>query len=174
MLRRVRGVALLLLLVLLAGTGFERGEAVAGGRTNNAWEMPQFRLPGLDGRVHRLDDWRGKVIVLNFWASWCPTCVYEIPEFNRYQAEYGNKGLQIIGMGVDEERKLRNAARSLDIDYPVLVAGLGPGNKLLRQWGNKLGVVPYTVVIARSGQISYIHRGTMDSETFEDYVLPLL
>jgi len=140
------------------------------GRTNNAWEMPVFRLRGVDGRLHQLDEWRGKVILLNFWASWCAPCQYEIKEFIKYQQAYGPRGLQIIGMGVDKARSLRNAGRTLGINYPVLFAN----GKLMRQWGNRTGVVPYNVIIDRDGRIAFIHRGPMDRAAFERKVVRLL
>ncbi len=145
-------------------------------RTNNAWEMPVFELKGLDGKRHRLADWKGKVIMLNFWASWCAPCQYEIPDFVEYQHRYGDKGLQVIGLGLDEERKLRNVARTLGINYPVLIADLANPDHaaLLPQWGNSEQIVPYTVVISQTGRMVYIHRGRMGDEEFDLYVKPLL
>ncbi|HGG59168.1 MAG TPA: TlpA family protein disulfide reductase, partial [Gammaproteobacteria bacterium] len=68
--------------------------------------MTPFKLKGLDGKTHSLDEWKGKVIVLNFWASWCAPCQYEIKELIALQNEYGDKGLQVVSLGLDEERKL--------------------------------------------------------------------
>ncbi len=143
-------------------------------RTNNAWEMTPFQLRDLQGDLHTLSDWKGKVIMMNFWASWCSPCQYEIPEFVRYQREHGPEGLQIIGIGVDEKRKLANVARSLEINYPVLVLEPSVARPLMSKWGNDTGIIPYTVVIARDGRIKYIHRGQMGGEEFDTYVRPLL
>ena len=143
-------------------------------RTNNAWEMTPFQLRDLQGDLHSLSDWKGKVIMMNFWASWCSPCQYEIPEFVHYQQQYGAKGLQIIGIGVDEKRKLANVARSLAINYPVLVLEPSVSRQLMSKWGNDTGIIPYTVVIARDGRIKYIHRGQMGQEEFDTYVRPLL
>lgn len=143
-------------------------------RTNNAWEITPFRLRDLEGNLRGLEDWKGKVIMMNFWASWCAPCQYEIPEFVHYQEEYGGKGLQIIGIGVDEKRKLANVARSLEINYPVLVLEPSAARPLMSRWGNDTGIIPYTVVIARDGRIKYIHRGQMEQEDFDTYVKPLL
>jgi len=143
-------------------------------RTNNAWEMTPFQLRDLQGDLHTLADWKGKVIMMNFWASWCAPCQYEIPEFVHYQQQYGNKGLQVIGIGVDEKRKLANVARSLGINYPVLVLEPSVSRQLMSKWGNDTGIIPYTVVIARNGRIKYIHRGQMGQEEFDTYVKPLL
>ena len=143
-------------------------------RTNNAWEMTPFQLRDLQGDLHALSDWKGKVIMMNFWASWCAPCQYEIPEFVRYQQQHGPEGLQIIGIGVDEKRKLANVARSLEINYPVLVLEPSVSRPLMSKWGNDTGIIPYTVVIARDGRIKYIHRGQMGEEEFDTYVRPLL
>ena len=143
-------------------------------RTNNAWEMDPFQLKGLDGETHTLSDWKGKVIVMNFWASWCGPCQIEIPEFVQYQAAYADRGLQVIGIGVDEERKLSNVKRTLGINYPVLVLDPMASTRLMKKWGNNSGIIPYTVVINSEGRIKYIHRGQMGSAEFDEYVLPLL
>lgn len=137
--------------------------------------LESFKLKGLDGVMHPLAEWQGKVIMLNFWASWCAPCQAEIRDFVRLQAEYGPRGLQIIGLGLDDEHKLRNVARTLMINYPVLVTkNPGANRELLAVWGNSKGVVPYTVVIDKSGKPAYIHRGPMDHEAFLDNVAPLL
>jgi thiol-disulfide isomerase/thioredoxin len=144
------------------------------GRVTNAWDRPAFHLKGLDERTHRLDEWKDKVIMLNFWATWCGPCQYEIRDFVIYQERYAPQGLQIIGMGLDEERKLRNVARTLGINYPVLVADPVKNPGLLAHWGNPTHILPYTVVIDRDGRLKYIHRGRMDADAFEELVLPLL
>lgn len=143
-------------------------------KTNNIWQMKPFELPATDGKKHSLADWKGKVILLNFWASWCAPCQFEIPRFVRYQKNYSDKGLQIVGIGLDELNKLKNVERSLEINYPSMVVPQINGAPLLEKFGNDQGIVPYTVVIDKNGTITYIHRGTMEDEDFNDYVLPLL
>ncbi len=143
-------------------------------RTNNAWEMKPIKLPDLNDEMRSLSDWKGKVIMMNFWASWCAPCQYEIPEFVEFQKKYGDRNLQIIGIGLDEKRKLANVARSLGINYPVLVIAPEFGSALMAKWGNDQGIVPYTVVIAADGTLEYIHRGQMGEDAFNTYVLPLL
>lgn len=137
-------------------------------------EMKSFLLPDLDGVRHSLEDWKGKVIMLNFWATWCSPCLYEIRDFVAFQERYKARGLQIIGLGLDDKTKLRNVQRSLEINYPVLVADPVENGGLMAQWGNSTGVVPYTVVVDRNGRVAYVHHGLMNSDVFDEYVLPLL
>jgi peroxiredoxin len=143
-------------------------------KTNNVWEMKPFELPDTSGEKHTLADWKGKVIMLNFWASWCAPCQFEIPRFVSYQKKYADKGLQIVGVGLDESTKLKNVERSLEMNYPSMVISQSDGAALLEKWGNDQQIVPYTVVIDTSGTITYIHRGGMEDEDFTEYVLPLL
>jgi peroxiredoxin len=137
-------------------------------------EMKSLSLMGLDGVKHTLAEWQGKVIMINFWATWCSPCLYEIRDFVAYQEQYKDHGLQIVGIGLDEEAKLRNVQRTLEINYPVLIAEPADNGGLMERWGNSSGVVPYTVVIDRDGRIKYAQHGLVGREEFEENVLPLL
>ncbi|HMC13501.1 MAG TPA: TlpA disulfide reductase family protein [Gallionellaceae bacterium] len=143
-------------------------------KANNEGKMKPFSLTGLDGVRHSLADWKGKVVILNFWATWCSPCLYEIRDFVTYQEQYKARGLQIIGLGLDDEKKLRNVQRTLEINYPVLVADPVENSGLMKLWGNSSGVLPYTVVIDRDGRVAYVYRGQMNRDVFDEYVLPLL
>lgn len=145
-----------------------------GVAVDNAWALPAFRLPGLDGREHSLADWKGRVILLNFWATWCPPCQVEVPDLIDYQARYADQGLSVVSIGLDEERKLRNFVRSLGINYTVLVADGHANLGLLRVWGNHEGTLPYSVVIDRDGHLVYGKAGILNRANVETYVLPLL
>lgn len=133
---------------------------------------PKFR--GLDGLNHKLDEWQGKVIVLNFWASWCSPCLYEIRDFVTYQQQYNDKGLQVIGIGMDDDQKLANVQRTLDMNYPVLIADPKSNSKLMQAWGNSSGVIPYSVLIDRKGRILATYRGVLEREVFDEDIKPLL
>jgi peroxiredoxin len=137
-------------------------------------EIKSLSLPGLDGVRHSLADWNGKVIIVNFWATWCSPCLYEIPDFVAYQEQYKARGLQIIGVGLDQEKKLRNVQRTLEINYPVLVADPAKNSDLMKIWGNSSGIVPYSVVIDRDGRVVYTHHGLISLDTFNENILPLL
>ncbi len=142
--------------------------------TNNAWEMNEIKLPNTKGEVHSVNEWKGKVIMLNFWASWCAPCQFEIPRFVQYQEHFAERGLQIIGLGLDSAEKLANVERSLSMNYPTLVIPEEDQARLMKKWGNAESIVPYTVVIASDGTMEYIHRGMLDDDAFRNYVLPLL
>ncbi|BCX81792.1 hypothetical protein MIT9_P1372 [Methylomarinovum caldicuralii] len=158
------------LILLLALLAFGPGAPAAA----NAWDLPPLVLPDLQGRRHSLYDWHGKVILLNFWASWCGPCLTELPHLAEFQRRYGSRGLQVIGVGLDNPRKLANVARTLEIPYPVLHSPVEQATALLQQWGDRAGVLPYTVVIGRDGRLVFSRVGVFDEEAFAAIVAPLL
>jgi len=145
-----------------------------GKAISNAWELPPLILNDLNGKEHSLYDWHGQVIMLNFWATWCGPCQIEIPDFIDYQEHYSDKGLQIIGIGLDEARKLRNYVRTVGINYPILQADPELQYSLLKQWGNPFGVLPFTVIIARDGHLVFMQQGIFTKQSFDKFVKPLL
>jgi peroxiredoxin len=145
----------------------EAGALAARDRT------PAFTLPGMDGKPHELAEWRNKVVLLNFWASWCSPCQTEIRDLVAYQSQYAAQGLQIVGIGLDDEVKLRNVQRTLGINYPVLLAN-SPGNPVMTDFGNRDGIVPYSVLISREGKVVYTHTGLVTQEIFAEQVIPWL
>lgn len=143
-------------------------------RISNAWQLPPLILEDLAGQSHNLYDWHGKVILLNFWATWCGPCRIEIPDFIDYQANYADKGLQIIGVGLDDVSKLQSYRRTVGINYPILSADPESQYDLLRQWGNSFGTLPFTVVIGREGQLVFMQQGIFNRDAFTMIVEPLL
>jgi len=137
----------------------------------NAWDLPEFKLKDTKGEIHSLSDWKGKLILLNFWATWCPPCRYEIPEFIEYQNEYGKDGLQIIGIGIGEEKPIKNFARTFEMNYPVLITD---DSQLMVEWGNTSQILQYSVLINRDGRIQYIHRGQLSKLSFKYEIEPFI
>lgn len=110
------------------------------------------RLIDLDGRQQTLDQWRGKVLVVNFWATWCAPCREEIPAFVRLQEKYRTDGLQFVGIAIDQPEKVQAFSREFGINYPLLLGGIDT-IEISRQAGNRIGALPFTLVLDRNGRI---------------------
>jgi thiol-disulfide isomerase/thioredoxin len=119
-----------------------------------------FSLPGLAGEMHDSSEWSGKVMVLNFWAPWCPPCRREIPALVSLQQRYGPQGVQFVGVALDEANAVAAYAREAAINYPLLV-GDAAAYELAKRFGNDYGALPYTVLIDRSGVLVHIQAGEL-------------
>lgn len=142
-------------------------------RTQIHPELESFSLPDIEGRQRSTDEWKGEVLVINFWATWCPPCLEEIPQFMEIQKSQGPKGLQFIGIAVEDAEPVRAFAAKLNINYPILVAGMS-GLGLSAALGNLAGVVPYSVVVNREGRIIHRQPGIFDPAKIRETVFPLL
>lgn len=141
---------------------------------NTPENRPAFSLPDLAGEQHDISEWDGEVLLVNFWATWCPPCRKEIPAFMDLQDAYGPKGFHVIGVAIDEKDKVQDYADTLGINYPVLVGELDAIN-IAKAYGNRLGTLPYTVVLDRSGRIVQTHRqGELSYEAAERLITPYL
>lgn len=120
-------------------------------------------LPDLTGRSQAVAQWRGRILVVNFWASWCAPCVEEMPAFSQLQDRYAGSGIQFVGIGMDEADNLRAFANSRPVAYPLLVASPTisdtPGLRILG--------LPYTLVIDRDGRFAASHLGRLDEGKLE-------
>lgn len=121
---------------------------------------PEFAAPDLNGEYRNIKEWDGKLILLNFWATWCPPCLKEIPEFIELQETYGDQGFQIIGLAIDDEEAVRQYVEKIGMNYPSLVVE-GDGVMLAKRYGNGIGALPYSVIINREGEISDTIRGEL-------------
>jgi thiol-disulfide isomerase/thioredoxin len=115
------------------------------------------------GNPQALSQHRGKILIVNFWATWCPPCVEEMPELVALQKEWSDQNVQIIGIGVDSAANISEFSLKHRIDYPLYVAGMN-GSELSREFGNRSGGLPFTVLIKPDGQIgkTYLGRLKMD------------
>lgn len=138
-----------------------------------AGSLMTARLPDIDGRPQALEQWRGKVLVVNFWATWCAPCREEIPAFMKVQDKWSGRGLQVIGIAIDDTDKVRPYVASMKINYPILVGGLD-GIELTRQAGNRLGALPFTVVFDRKGTAVHSQLGGVNQQKLEALLDPLL
>lgn len=117
-------------------------------------------FPDADGRFQALSQWRGQVVVLNFWASWCNPCREEMPDFSALRTEYRPLGVEFIGIAIDNSANVAKFLRQRPVDYPILI-GEGAANSLARQLGNPSGALPFTIVLDRRGNIVLRHLGRL-------------
>ncbi len=110
-------------------------------------------LPDSAGKPIEMSRFAGRPLVVNFWATWCPPCVEEMPELSALYKERKAKGLQMIGIGIDSAAKVADFAARSPVSYPLVVAGLS-GTELARAFGNTTGGLPFTVLIDRHGRIA--------------------
>ncbi len=115
---------------------------------------PDFSLMDVSGQSRNVSEWQGKVLVINFWATWCPPCLEEIPHFIKLQDKYGDQGLQFLGIALEDVDDVMNFANKLGINYPLLV-GEQEVIKLGVKLGNRIGGLPYTVILDRRGNINF-------------------
>ncbi len=135
--------------------------------------LPEYRLLSLDGVRENGNQWLGKVQVINFWATWCPPCKREIPTLIKLQNDYKDRGLQVVGIALDETEAVAKYVEEHGINYPAL-AGDDDVVEVSVKLGNDLGILPYTVIADRTGKISFIRYGEIDRETVENEINKLL
>lgn len=111
-------------------------------------------LPDASGQPFAFSGLAGRPLVVNFWATWCPPCVEEMPELSALYAERSPLGLKMIGIGIDSPARIADFAARTPVSYPLLAAGMG-GTDLGRAFGNAAGVLPYTVLIDWRGRIFF-------------------
>lgn len=157
---------------LLVKTFSSNSESQQAGLEFNR-QVKNFTLPDLEGVAHQFSEWDGKVRVLNFWATWCPPCRKETPMFVDMQDKLGEKGLQFIGVAIDDKQKVQDFMDTFGVNYPMLI-GAEDAIDVAEQYGNRMGALPYTVVINREGTIVYAQGGEMTRQKTESIINPLL
>jgi peroxiredoxin len=131
---------------------------------------PDFTVTDLDGRKLNLSDFRGKVVLLDFWATWCTPCRSEIPHFVEMQNKYGPRDFQVIGISMDDDAKpVREFYQQYKLNYPVALGD----DKLAERFGGVLGL-PVNFIIDREGRVHARHLGATDVSVFDNEVSELL
>ena len=134
-------------------------------------KAPALSLRDTKGRTFRLSDHKGKVVLINFWATWCPPCRAEIPDLIKMQAQYRSRGLQIVGITYPPQKlsEVRKFAARLRINYPVVL-----GSRRTKLLFTASETLPVTVVIDRAGNVVDIIEGILLPEEFENKIKPLI
>ena len=132
---------------------------------------PKLELRDVEGRVLRLSDYKGKVVLLNFWATWCAPCRAEMPDLVKWQREYKSQGLQVVGVTYPpvELAEVREFIKSIKVNYPVAL-----GDERTKAMFDEGETLPVTAVIDKKGMIREVIRGIIFPEEFEQKVKPLL
>jgi thiol-disulfide isomerase/thioredoxin len=117
-------------------------------------------LNDVSGQPQALSKWKGKPLLVNFWATWCAPCVQEMPELSALSAREGGRRFNVIGVGIDSPSNIAQFANKFKISYPLYVAGMG-GTELARDFGNSAGGLPYTVLIGADGQVRKTYLGRL-------------
>ena len=165
---------------LMAGVAAAAGLAGAG----VAWwkYQPAPMLSGVEEALWRLSfdtpngsslamqDLRGRPVLLNFWATWCPPCVEEMPMLSRFFQEHAPNGWQVLGLAVDQPSSVRNFLQKTPVSYPIGMAGLG-GTELGRSLGNLAGGLPFTVVLGSAGTVLHRKMGRVSPADLQVWAL---
>lgn len=166
------GLFIIVALLALVG-GITAKELLSKTVQSNPAPLPDFNLPDVSGNPHRISEWQGKIRVINFWATWCTPCRKEIPEFIALQEQYAARGLQFIGIAIDDQDAVKEYLATIKINYPMLIGDVN-GIGLAHQLGNSIDAVPFTIIVDRKGQIIHQHPGEFSKEQIIEIITPLL
>jgi thiol-disulfide isomerase/thioredoxin len=134
--------------------------------------LPEFSLEDLQGKPTPIDTWRGKSLVINFWATWCAPCRHEIPLLEGLSGHWGDRGVQIVGIAVDHRDAVANYARELRIEYPILI-GEQDALDVAASLGFDSPVFPFTVFTDRRGEVVALYVGELH-EPQADFILSVV
>lgn len=140
---------------------------------NGTTKALAFSFPDISDKMQPISQWHGKIMVINFWATWCAPCLKEIPEFVRLQAEYQQQGLQFVGIALDDKQAVLEYLQRVTINYPILIAG-DDGIGLTQQLGNIVGAVPFTLVVDQSGRMVFRQPGELSNDKLLEVITPLM
>jgi peroxiredoxin len=157
---------------LLAVAGLAMSNMPAGAAVTPSAGAPDFTLPSLDGPNLRLQEQRGRVVMINFWATWCGPCRVEMPHLSKLYEKYRGSGFTVLAVNIDEDpHKAASLAKQLGMRFPVL---LDTEKKVSRLYD--LSTMPSTVLVDRDGRVRFVHRGYRDGyeDTYDKQIRELL
>ena len=131
---------------------------------------PDFKLPDLEDKQRSISEWDGKIRLVNFWATWCPPCLREMPAFIEMQEQYAEKDFVVIGIAIDYKDTVQDFVDSLGVNYPILYGEMA-ALELTTLYGNRLGVLPFSVFVGKDNKIISVHNGEITAETIKNILL---
>lgn len=131
---------------------------------------PEFVLPDLEDTQRNISEWDGKIRLVNFWATWCPPCLKEMPAFIEMQEQYENKNFVVIGIAIDYKDAVQDFVDTLGVNYPILYGEMA-ALELTTLYGNRLGVLPFSVFVGADNKIISVHKGEITAETIKNVLL---
>lgn len=156
-----------------ASTALHRSPSLVVSTYVPADDVRGFELSSLDGKSYGLKAWPGTLMLVNFWATWCAPCREEIPLLVDFQERYGSRGLQVVGVAIDNRGNVAEFSDQMRINYPLLI-GQDDAITLMTRYGNRVGSLPFSVVIDPDGRIVARKLGIYKQPELEALLIPLL
>lgn len=178
MTRLARAALVVLLAILAAGAGYWlRQTTLPTGPTDAAQtevaKLRALRLADADGQWRTLGDWQGKILVVNYWATWCPPCLEEIPAFVRLNRRYADAGVQFVGISIDSVDKIREFRSTKKIDYPLLIGSMEV-MQATAAMGNAARALPFTLILDGQGVLRETKLGRYSETELEQRLSTLI
>ena len=159
--------------IALAGGVYVKNQLTATESRKQPAPQLNFSLADLSGKTRNISEWHGKILIINFWATWCPPCLKEIPEFISLQQELASKNVQFIGIAIEEKQAVSEYLKTININYPILIGG-DAGITLSQQLGNIVNAVPFSIIVNQQGQVIHRHPGELTREKLIEFLQPLM
>lgn len=175
----LKKIAIFFSILFLTASGFYlflvNDKPVAAVLAQQDGDFLDFAFNDLQGQSRQLKEWQGQVVLLNLWATWCPPCRREMPDFVELQKEYASKGFIVVAIAMDNADASRNFARQFGLNFPVLIGEMNAKSlQLAKKLGNANVSLPYTAIINRQGQIMYRQAGQLTAPRARSIIEPLL
>lgn len=173
----VKIIAVIAALSVSMGLGYslyekQTGDVVSAEKPKAIDHLPEFAYKDLQGNIRSSQEWSDKVVVLNFWATWCPPCKKETPDFIKTQTKY-QQNVQFVGIAIDDAQLVQEFANSFGINYPTLLGDMD-AIEISRQLGNRFSGLPFTAIFNKEGQLIHQKTGEMKLNELEKQLQALL